>query len=220
MQTSKKLLYDIRQCLKSPTLGKLYTDNDPKKFYKILCENYVGVVYEGVEMPLKLMALLLWLSMGGAEEDFMKVMLNKPVYPRELLEDYLCELYRNTGGKINIPLDLQKDGRYKFSGFGACLSTAEYGDYIVSSTESTPQTCKTQPPSKEDTMKAFETIDYVYGNNVKEMTDQQLIAALKKAEGERDALGTVKTPSKKIKALQADWDKAIAKIVEALDARA
>lgn len=206
MQTSKKLLYDIRQCLKSPTLGKLYTDNDPKKFYKILCENYVGVVYEGVEMPLRLMALLLWLSMGGAEEDIMKVMLNKPVYPRELLEDYLCELYRNTGGKINIRLDLQKDGRYKFSGFGACLSTAEYGDYIVSSTESTPQTCKTQPPSKEDTMKAF--------------TNQQLIAALKKAKGERDALDTVKTPSKKIKALQADWDKAIAKIVEALDARA
>jgi hypothetical protein len=85
---------------------------------------------------------------------------------------------------------------------------------------STPQTCTIQPLQKENTMKAIETITYVYGNNVTEMTDQQLIAAIKKAEGERDALNAVKTVSKKVKALQAEWDAAISDMVEILDARA
>ena len=99
---------------------------------------------------------------------------------------------------------LQPDGTWKYP------PQAEEAEEFINRSIATP--------SEETSMKAFETISYVYGNNITTLTQEQLIGYIKKAEGEKTALDGVKTPSKKIKAMQADLDAAIAKMVEALDA--
>lgn len=79
-------------------------------------------------------------------------------------------------------------------------------------------------PEKEITMAAnnntpFETIHFVYGADVGCMNEEQLIAGIKRAEGEIAQLGTVKAASKKLAAKKEELEAAIAKMVEILDAK-
>lgn len=79
-------------------------------------------------------------------------------------------------------------------------------------------------PKKEITMAAnnntpFETIHFVYGADVGCMNEEQLIAGIKRAEGEIAQLGTVKAASKKLAAKKEELEAAIAKMVEVLDAK-
>lgn len=67
---------------------------------------------------------------------------------------------------------------------------------------------------------AFKTVNYVYGTDITTMSTTSLIAAIKKAEAERGALEAVQADSKKVATLKDEITAAIAKMVEALDARA
>lgn len=95
-------------------------------------------------------------------------------------------------------------------------------------TEAYSQPLVSQPqvsqPEKEITMAAnnttpFETINFVYGADVGCMNEEQLIAGIKRAEGEIAQLGTVKAASKKLAAKKEELEAAIAKMVEVLDAK-
>lgn len=78
-------------------------------------------------------------------------------------------------------------------------------------------------PEKEiimaNTNTPFETINFTYGVDISTMTEDQLIANIKRAEGEIAQLGTVKAASKKLATKKADLEVAIAKMVEVLDAK-
>lgn len=65
----------------------------------------------------------------------------------------------------------------------------------------------------------IETITYVYGQDVKDMTEAQLIAAIKQVEKEIGLLSDVKSKSKKIAAKIAEYEKTLADIVAVLDAK-
>jgi hypothetical protein len=65
----------------------------------------------------------------------------------------------------------------------------------------------------------FITKNYVFGQDVANMTEDQLIAAIKKMEGEIADLKAVKTKSKKIEQMIKDAEDGLAKIVEVLDAK-
>jgi len=78
------------------------------------------------------------------------------------------------------------------------------------------------PQPKEPPMNAaipIETITYVYGQDVKGMTEAQLIAAIKQVEKEIGLLSDVKSKSKKIAAKIAEYEKTLADIVAVLDAK-
>jgi len=62
-------------------------------------------------------------------------------------------------------------------------------------------------------------ITLVFGNDVKEMTETELISTIKKIEVERDSLKIVKTPSKKIQAKIEECDKLLTQLAELLDAK-
>lgn len=79
-------------------------------------------------------------------------------------------------------------------------------------------------PIKEETMNptaelkpAFETKHFVFGTNIADMTEAQLIDAIKQVEGEIADLKAVKTKSSRIAAKVKELDDMLAKIVEALD---
>jgi hypothetical protein len=65
----------------------------------------------------------------------------------------------------------------------------------------------------------FITKNYVFGQDVSVMTEDQLIASIKKVEAEIANLEAVKTKSKKIEQLIKDAKDGLAKIVEVLDAK-
>jgi hypothetical protein len=67
--------------------------------------------------------------------------------------------------------------------------------------------------------KAFETKVIIFGRDAANMTEQELINAIKQVEGEIARLKEVKTKSKKIAANIADLESQLASIVEVLDAR-
>ena len=66
---------------------------------------------------------------------------------------------------------------------------------------------------------AFETKSYIFGNDVKNMTEEALIHAIKRVEEQIADLKAVKTKSKKIAANVAKLEEALASIVAELDAR-
>jgi len=66
---------------------------------------------------------------------------------------------------------------------------------------------------------AFETKSYIFGNDVKNMTEEGLISAIKRVEEQIADLKAVKTKSKKIAANVAKLEEALASIVAELDAR-
>lgn len=75
-------------------------------------------------------------------------------------------------------------------------------------------TAMSMPPQK-----AFETKVIIFGRDAANMTEQELINAIKQVEGEIARLKEVKTKSKKIAANIADLESQLASIVEVLDAR-
>lgn len=66
---------------------------------------------------------------------------------------------------------------------------------------------------------AFSTKHFVYGQDVSDMTEEQLIEAIKKIEGEIDNLKTVKTKSKKITDKIAALEVMLGSVVLALDSK-
>lgn len=83
-----------------------------------------------------------------------------------------------------------------------------------------------QLETKENTMTvqtnpntAFETKTIIFGREASALSEQDLIDAIKRIEGEISKLKEVKTESKKIKSNIAELEANLAKIVEVLDAR-
>jgi hypothetical protein len=66
---------------------------------------------------------------------------------------------------------------------------------------------------------AFETTSYIYGQDVNVLTEEQLIASIKKVEKEIASLSEVKTESKKVASKIAALKAQLASIVAVLDAR-
>ena len=66
---------------------------------------------------------------------------------------------------------------------------------------------------------AFVTKSYIYGKDVEQMTEQELISAIRSVETEIDSLKTVKTPSTKIAAKIEELQSMLAKIVGVLDGK-
>ena len=162
----------------------------------------------GITAPVRKACLVLWPLLGGNTCDPTYVRYWRELRQEGWSGDDLHAALKEKGVRFHKrepakPI-LQPDGSWKYP-----VQIEEAEEFINRSIAT---------PSKEDIMKAFETISYVYGNNITTLTQEQLIAYIKKAEGEKTALDGVKTPSKKIKAMQADLDTAIAKMVEALDA--
>jgi hypothetical protein len=94
------------------------------------------------------------------------------------------------------------------------------------------QPCTLQIPEGEDSMNdnyakagyttmapAFETKSYIFGNEVKNMTEEALIGAIKRVEEQIADLKAVKTKSTKIAANVAKLQEQLASIVAELDAR-
>jgi hypothetical protein len=85
----------------------------------------------------------------------------------------------------------------------------------------------TQTTEKENTMNetikqntpAFETRNYVNGTDARNLSDEQLIDAIKKLEAEIAALATVKSKSKAIAKKGAELEAMLASTVELLDSR-
>ena len=75
-------------------------------------------------------------------------------------------------------------------------------------------TAASLPPQK-----AFETKVIIFGRDAANLTEQELINAIKQVEGEIARLKEVKTKSKKIAANIADLEGQLNSIVEVLDAR-
>lgn len=91
----------------------------------------------------------------------------------------------------------------------------------------TPATETPQPIQQEEApvnqttqaVPAFETKHYVFGQDVSNMTEGQLVDAIKRIENEIADLKTVKTKSTKITAKIAELNVMLAKVVEVLDAK-
>lgn len=66
---------------------------------------------------------------------------------------------------------------------------------------------------------AFATKHFVYGQDTANMTEEQLIEAIKKIETEIANLGAVKTKSKKIAERTAELETMLAAVVTVLDAK-
>lgn len=87
----------------------------------------------------------------------------------------------------------------------------------ITSTNSTPVPTKEQPAMSNDP--AFQTKHYVYGHEIKMLSDAELIDAIKNVEKEIDNLRAVKSESKKITQKIDELDKQRLAIIEQLDAR-
>lgn len=64
---------------------------------------------------------------------------------------------------------------------------------------------------------AFVTKSYIYGKDVEQMSEGELISAIRSVEAEIGSLKTVQTPSKKIAAKIAELEDMLKKIVATLD---
>ncbi len=68
-------------------------------------------------------------------------------------------------------------------------------------------------------MPAFESVDYVYGVDVRQATEAELIKAIRRAEAEIHELEQIRVESSKIAAMIVDKREQLKAIVDALDAR-
>lgn len=68
-------------------------------------------------------------------------------------------------------------------------------------------------------MTAFKTINYVYGKATNEMSDAELIDAIRKVEAEIEDLGKIKTESKKIAEKTKQLQEQLKNIIAELDGR-
>lgn len=89
--------------------------------------------------------------------------------------------------------------------------------YTERPTNPTPVPPKEQPAMSD--YPVFQTKHFVYGSDIKTMTDTDLITAIKNVEKEIDNLRAVKSESKKITQKIDELDKQRLAIIEQLDAR-
>ena len=87
----------------------------------------------------------------------------------------------------------------------------------IGSTDPTPVPTKEQPAMSNQP--AFQTKHFVYGSDIKMLSDAELIDAIKNVEKEIDNLRAVKSESKKITQKIDELDKQRLAIIEQLDAR-
>lgn len=109
------------------------------------------------------------------------------------------------------------------------LAHPTYLHYLKNLSEAdTPSAKPAQPqpqPQPEPSMNNIDKtipvqqITLVFGNDVKEMTEAELISTIKKIEAERESLKIVKTPSKKVAAKIEECDKLLIQLAELLDAK-
>ena len=66
---------------------------------------------------------------------------------------------------------------------------------------------------------AFETRHYIFGQEISTIPDESLITAIRKIEGEIDALKEVRTKSTKVATKIKELEEMLKKVVEVLDAR-
>ena len=104
------------------------------------------------------------------------------------------------------------------------LDNERHASRKTEATEAVPNGTETQ---EENTMNQttntftapFVTKSYIYGKDVEQMTEQELINAIRSVETEIDSLKTVKTPSTKIAAKIEELQSMLAKIVGVLDGK-
>lgn len=98
------------------------------------------------------------------------------------------------------------------------LNNERHASRKTEAIEAVPNETETQ---EENTMSqaAFVTKSYIYGKDVEQMTEQELINAIRSVETEIDSLKTVKTPSTKIAAKIEELQGMLAKIVGVLDGK-
>lgn len=141
----------------------------------------------------------LWLSLGGKPEQCL-------TDPGTLSRQYA---YLVDNAK---PADIINNA---FCKYADTLSTLEHPEnlYIISQKEHTMSTMNTNPSA------AIETKIVIFGQDAATMTEQQLIDAIKRVEGDIAKLKEVKTKSKKIAANIYDLETQLDAIVAVLDER-
>ena len=92
--------------------------------------------------------------------------------------------------------------------------------------DSAPVPHETEVPNETETQEentmsqpAFVTKSYIYGKDVEQMSEQELINSIRSVETEIGSLKTVQTPSKKIAAKIAELEDMLKKIVGVLDGK-
>jgi hypothetical protein len=90
---------------------------------------------------------------------------------------------------------------------------------VKSAPQPQPQPQPEPPMNNIDKSIPIQHITLVFGNDVKDMTESELISTIKKIEAERDSLNAVKTPSKKVDAKVGECDKLLTQLAELLDAK-
>lgn len=65
----------------------------------------------------------------------------------------------------------------------------------------------------------FKTVNYVFGQDIKEMSEDQLLDAIRTVEKEIESYTSIKTRSKKVEKRKEELTAALEQIVEALDAK-
>lgn len=83
----------------------------------------------------------------------------------------------------------------------------------------TPTQQEAAPMNQTNAAVAFDTRHYVFGQDVSNMTEDQLVGAIKRIEAEIADLKSVKTKSAKLAAKVKDLEAMLAKVVEVLDAK-
>lgn len=95
---------------------------------------------------------------------------------------------------------------------------------LLHDVDNVPVPHETEVPNETETQEentmsqpAFVTKSYIYGKDVEQMSEQELINAIRSVEAEIGSLKTVQTPSKKIAAKIAELEDMLKKIVGVLD---
>jgi hypothetical protein len=99
------------------------------------------------------------------------------------------------------------------------LKLADLPPPAKSAPQPQPQPQPEPPMNNIDKSIPVQHITLVFGNDVKDMTEAELISTIKKIEAERDSLNAVKTPSKKVDAKVEECNKLLTQLAELLDAK-
>lgn len=216
LKTDKGIVDTALLAMNQNRLHEVFAQGNFKLFYTYVCESY-GIPassMRNVDCPKRLLTAVLWSYLGGAEK-YLGTM-GKHFPPEQILayRAAIRKVYEEHGiltSSIDHAPELTEGDRAFMSGFSYPVATTYPFSALATST--------TSQPLKENTMKAFETINYVYGTNITNLTEADLIDAIKKAEGIKATLDDVKASSVKIKKMKEELDMAIGKMVEALDSK-
>lgn len=139
--------------------------------------------------------------------------------PKETQWAYIVlSLWLNRGGS---PSDVLADPGVLKPHYAALLDGLDNERHAARKTEVTEAVPNETETQEENTMSqaAFVTKSYIYGKDVEQMSEHELINAIRSVETEIDSLKTVKTPSTKIAAKIAELEDMLAKIVGVLDGK-